>query len=80
MKVKTDSGEEITVQFADDFFDGFDGPPEEMEEMLAVFVEKLKDGSLFEDSEPISIEDLSEDEADELMAALEAAEKKITLQ
>jgi hypothetical protein len=35
---------------------------------------------LFEDSEPISIEDLSEEEADELMAALDAAEKKITLQ
>jgi radical SAM superfamily enzyme YgiQ (UPF0313 family) len=78
MKVKTDSGEEITVQFADDFFDG--GSPEEMQELLAVFVEKLKDGSLFEDSEPISIEDLSEEEADELMAALDAAEKKITLQ
>ena len=80
MKIKTDSGEEITVKFADDFFDGFDGPPEEMEELLAVFVEKLKDGSLFTDAEPISIEDLDEDEADELMAALDAAENKITLQ
>ena len=80
MKVKTDSGEEFTVQFADDFFEDFDGSPEDMQELLAVFVEKLKDGSLFEDAEPISIEDLDEDEADEIMAALNTAENKITLQ
>jgi hypothetical protein len=51
-----------------------------MQELLATFVEKLKDGSLFEESEPISIEDLDEDEADEIMAALNTAENKITLQ
>jgi len=80
MKIKTDSGEEITVQFGDKFFEDFDGKPEEMEELLAVFVEKLKDGSLFEDAEPIAIEELDEDEADEIMASLGLAEKKITWQ
>lgn len=80
MKIKTDSGEEITVQFGESFFDNFDGKPEEMEELLAVFVSKLKDGSLFEEAEPIMMEDLDDDEADEIMAAFEIAEKKITLQ
>lgn len=80
MKIKTDDGQEITVQFADSFFEDFDGTPEEMEEMLAIFVEKLKDGSLFDEAEPVMIEELDEDEADEIMASLETEKKKYTLQ
>ena len=32
MKIKTDDGEEIAIEFAEGFFEDFDGTPEQMQE------------------------------------------------
>lgn len=80
MKIRNNKGEEITLEFADDFFDTFPGIPEELQEVMDSLVEMIKDGSLFENSEPLSIEDLDEDEADAIMQAMESHSRKHTLQ
>ncbi len=73
MKIKTDNGEEIAIEFAEGFFD----TPEEMQEMLnAVFVfGKIKDGTFFDEAE-----ELDEEEADEIMERLDDLKPKHTLQ
>ena len=80
MKIKTDTGEEITVEFADGFFEEFDGTTEEMEKVLQMLSDKIKDGSLFADSVPFSVEDLDEDEAEAIMNRLNDKRTKQMLQ
>lgn len=76
MKIKTNDGKDVTVTFADGFFEDFTGTDAEMEEILASLSEMIKDGTLLENSEPISVEDLDEEEAEEIMAQFERAMKK----
>lgn len=76
MKVKNKQGQEMTVTFAESFFEDFEGTPEEMEELLATISEMIADGSLFEKSIPFSMDELDEDEAEELMEQMRQAEKR----
>jgi hypothetical protein len=80
MKIKTDNGEEIAIEFAEGFFDSFEGTPEEMQEMLDAVFGKIKDGTFFDDAEPFDMEELDEDEADEIMDRLDNLKPKHTLQ
>tara|TARA_R110002126_G_scaffold14831_4_gene61694 strand:+ start:2517 stop:2717 length:201 start_codon:yes stop_codon:yes gene_type:complete len=41
------------IIFAEGCFDGFEGTPEEMAEMLADIHRMAEDGTLFENSEPV---------------------------
>ena len=80
MKIKTDDGEEIAIEFAEGFFEDFDGTPEQMQELMDFLAAKIKDGSLFDEAEPFAIEDLDEDEADMIMDRLNSRNDKRTLQ
>ena len=80
MKIKTDTGEEIAVEFADGFFEDFDGTPEEMQELLDALFDKIKDGSIFDEAEPVAVEELDEDEADAIMDRLNSKKPKHTIQ
>lgn len=80
MKIKTDDGEELTLEFADTFFETFPGTPEELEELMSTLVEKIKDGSFFDEIEPAEEYGLDDDDdIEELIYSLEQ-QKKRTIQ
>jgi hypothetical protein len=67
MKVKTKSGDDITLEFTDTFFETFQGTPEELQQIMQMIIEQVKDGSLFEQSEPVAEEPVTEDEYNEML-------------
>lgn len=77
MKVKTNLGEEFDVEFSQDFFTNFDGTDEELQELMTDIIAKIQDGTLFDEAEPLYEEELSEEEAELFMQAIE---NKRTLQ
>lgn len=78
MKIKTEDGEELEVQFADSFFDKFDGTDEELQELIQILTDKIKDGSLFEEAELIDEQELDDEEAEMWSTSLKT--NKHTLQ
>lgn len=48
---------EIEVVFAPGCFDGFDGTPEELQELMAEIRQKAADGTLFEQARPVTDEE-----------------------
>lgn len=68
---KTDK-KEWTIEFAPGSFDNFEGTQEELDEMIADITRMAQDGSLFEQSEAISLEDLFEEDPE---AALRFADE-----
>ena len=62
MKVKTNSGDSIDLEFSDMFFETFKGSPDELKELMEMIINQVKDGSLFEESQPVDVENLTEDE------------------
>lgn len=48
---------ELKIVFAEGCFDGFDGTQEELNEIIADLKQQLANGTLFENSEPVSEED-----------------------
>ena len=76
MKIKTNDGEELHLEFADEFFESFPGTDEELQELLVGISEAIKDGSFFDEVEPFDVQYLDEDEADELMAAVESRKNR----
>lgn len=65
MKVKTESGEEIDVQFMGSFFESFNGTQEELQQLMNEIIEKVQNGTLYEDSELVDIVDMTEEEIDD---------------
>ncbi len=47
----------LKIVFAEGAFDGFDGTQEELDALIADLNKQLEDGTLFENSEPVSEED-----------------------
>lgn len=47
----------MKIVFAEGAFDGFDGTQEELDALIADLNKQLEDGTLFENSEPVSEED-----------------------
>lgn len=47
----------LKIVFAEGCFDGFDGTQEELDELIADLNKQLEDGTLFENSVPITEED-----------------------
>ena len=48
---------ELKIVFAEGCFDGFDGTQEELDEIIADIQKQLADGTLFQNSVPMSEED-----------------------
>lgn len=61
---------EIKIEFAPGAFDHFEGTQEELNELIAEIRKSIEDGSLFEKSRPIDIEELMDsDDPDDLVLA-----------
>jgi hypothetical protein len=61
---------EIKITFAPGSFESFDGTQEELDQLVAEIKEMIQDGSLFENSKPVDLDDLleSNDPEDQEMA------------
>jgi hypothetical protein len=61
---------EIKIQFAPGAFDSFEGSQEELNELMADIQKMILDGSLFEKSKPLDLDELleSDDPADQALA------------
>lgn len=57
----------FTIEFMPGCFDDFDGTPEELKELLAELARMAEDGTLLENSRP-----LTDEEIDELNAEIKA--------
>jgi hypothetical protein len=66
MKVKTKSGEEIDIQFMGTFFESFEGTEEELQKLMSEIIEKVQDETLYKDSEPVDIIDVTPEQWDEI--------------
>lgn len=62
---------ELKIEFAPGCFDNFDGSQEELDELMAEIKGMILDGSLFEKSKAVDLEDLleSDDPEDQELAA-----------
>jgi hypothetical protein len=58
MKVKTKSGETITLEFLDSFFESFSGTDEELQKIMQDIIDMVGDGTLMDESVPVEEEDL----------------------
>lgn len=65
-----DDKPQLRIEIAPGAFDNFDGTQEELDEMMAEIERMVEDGSLFEESEPINLEELFEEDP---MAAIQIA-------
>jgi hypothetical protein len=65
----------MEVVFAPGCFDHFDGTQEELDQLIKEIQEGAENGTLFEKSNPVSIEtlleDLSEEEVEDLLSTIE---------
>lgn len=61
---------EIKIEFAPGAFDSFEGSQEELDELMKEIQSMILDGSLFEKSKPVDLEDLleSDDPTDQALA------------
>jgi len=66
MKVKTKSGEEITLEFMNSFFESFTGTEEELQKLMNEIIEKVQNETLYDDSEPVDILDVTEEQWEEI--------------
>ena len=68
----------MEVVFAPGCFDHFDGTQEELDQLIKEIQENAENGTLFENSNPVSIEnlleELSEEEVDDLLSTIEGLE------
>lgn len=63
--------------FAPGCFDTFEGTQEELDELIASIQSKFDDGSLFEDSQAIDIDELSDEEVQHLESMIEKDNRNI---
>lgn len=65
----------MEVVFAPGCFDHFDGTQEELDQLIKEIQESVENGTLFEKSNPVSIEtlleELSEEEVEDLLSTIE---------
>lgn len=52
--------EKLKVVFAEGCFDGFDGTPEELQELIAEIHRLVDTGEIFEEAVPVTEEDIEE--------------------
>jgi hypothetical protein len=68
----------MEVVFAPGCFDHFDGTQEELDQLIKEIQENAENGTLFEKSNPVSIEnlleELSEEEVEDLLSTIEGLE------
>lgn len=68
----------MEVVFAPGCFDHFDGTQEELDQLIKEIQENAENGTLFENSNPVSIdnllEELSEEEVEDLLSTIEGLE------
>lgn len=66
MKVKTKTGEEIEIQFMNSFFESFTGTEEELQKLMNEIIEKVQNETLYGESEPVDIIDVTPEQWDEI--------------
>lgn len=54
--------DKVRIEFAPGAFDDFDGTQEELDELISELEQKIEDGTLFEESEPLDLEELAEED------------------
>ncbi len=57
-----DDDKKVTIEFAPGAFDNFDGTQEELDEMVAELTRMVEDGTLLEESKPLDLEELFEED------------------
>lgn len=60
----------LKIEFAPGCFDNFEGTQEELDELVAEIHRMISSGEFAENSRPLDLEDLSEEEAEILFNAL----------
>jgi hypothetical protein len=70
----------LEIVFAPGCFDSFEGTQEELDELIKEITESAENGSLFEKSNPVSIEslleDLSVEDVEDLLSTIEQLEEE----
>ncbi len=59
---KDDNAKEWKIEFAPGAFDNFDGTQEELDELVAEIEKSVADGTFLEDSEPVDLDELYEED------------------
>jgi hypothetical protein len=71
---------DVEIVFVPGCFDSFEGTQEELDELIKEITESAENGSLFEKSNPVSIEslleDLSVEDVEDLLSTIEQLEKE----
>lgn len=73
----TDEKKPTEIIFAPGCFDDFEGTQEELDELVAEINRLAESGELFEKSTPVSIDDLSDDDLEQLAAQLGITEEDL---
>ena len=62
--------EDLKIVFAPGAFDNFEGTQEELDEFIAEITRMIKSGEVLENSRPVDLDSMSEEEAFQLARAL----------
>jgi len=62
------------IIFAPGCFDNFDGTQEELDEMILEIQRMVESGELFENSQPVALDDLDDDDLEAIAEQLEILE------
>ena len=66
----SEDNKELKVVFAPGCFDNFDGTQEELDEMMAEIMAMAADGSIFENSTRVDMDDLDDEDVEAIEAML----------
>ena len=64
----------LEVVFAPGCFDGFEGTQEELDELIAEIHAMIESGEFLENSRPVDVENLTEEELEKLDMAMDSIE------
>jgi hypothetical protein len=70
----TEEKKPLKVVFAPGCFDGFEGTQEELDELVSEINRMVESGEIFEKSNPLNPEDISDDQRELLEQVMEAIE------
>jgi hypothetical protein len=68
----------ITLEFAPGCFDGFEGTQEELDELIAEIQRMVDTGEIFENSQPLDLEELAEEDPTMAVEVIERLAKETT--
>ena len=60
---------DLKLVFAPGCFDNFEGTQEELNELIAEITAKFEDGTIFEESEEVDLDELDEDEIESIVVS-----------